>query len=105
VWIDGKPILSAEWEKTYPLPGSLVTMRIIPQGGGSGGKDVLRIVAMVGVLALAIGVSAFLPLFLPAFLAPLGTTIGTLGGIGVGIGGGLRINALISSPPQLEARR
>jgi hypothetical protein len=106
VWIDGRPIPQAEWETAAPDVGSLVTMRIIPQGGGGGGggKDVLRIVAMVGVMALAIGASILLPPLLPAFLAPLAPTLGALAGVGVMIGGSLRINALITRPQQLEVR-
>jgi hypothetical protein len=107
VWIDGKPILSAEWEQVYPLPGSLVTMRIIPQGSGNTGKDVLRIVAMVGVMALAIGASILLPPLLPAFLSGAAPAIGALAGIGVTIGGSTKILSLIpaTSSPQLIGDR
>ncbi len=96
VFIDGEYVEDAVWESTVPRPGQSVVVRAIPMGGGGGGdqgKDALRIVAMVGVLALAIAAP---------YLAPVGWgLVGAWTGVAltatISIVGSLAISALI--PP------
>jgi hypothetical protein len=104
VMIDDRPVEQTYWHLVKPKAGHVVTIRVIPQGSGAQGKDVLRIVGMVGVMALAIATAVFLPPLLPAFLGGAASTIGALAGIGVTIGGSLRITTLVSSPPRLEVQ-
>lgn len=53
VFIDDRLIHKAEWEFATPRAGQYVTVRAIPTGGGGGGKDALRIVAMIGIVVAA----------------------------------------------------
>lgn len=53
VFIDGRLIEKAEWGTWYVNPGQVVTAQMIPTGGNDGGKTVLRIVAMIGIVILA----------------------------------------------------
>ncbi len=54
VLIDDCVVEKAYWHVVKPKAHHLVSVRVIPEGGSSQGKDILRIVAMVGILALAI---------------------------------------------------
>lgn len=98
VCIDGDVIEDAYWETTVPAAGQLVTVRVVPQGGNNQSKDILRIVAMVGVLALAI--------VAPYAAGALGMTFLSAGmgaaflTAGIGLAGSLLVSALI--PPQQQ---
>ena len=50
VYVDDMPVERDRWETVYPRPGQLVTVRVIPAGGRSG-KNVLRIVLSLAVMA------------------------------------------------------
>ena len=47
VFIDGVLIEKAQWEYAVPHAGQSLTIRVIPMGGGEGGKSAIRIVAML----------------------------------------------------------
>jgi len=115
VFIDDRLILKAEWEFARPKAAQLVTVRVIPTGGGGGGKDALRIVAMIGVVVAAAftaggGLAATAGLFSGgAFGAVTGAGFGVGGlgsaaaGIGVSIFGALAVSALIPpAAPKLQ---
>jgi sulfur carrier protein ThiS len=55
VFINGRVIPRAIWEKHIPKSGEIVEARVcpIPRGGGGGGKDATRIVLTIAVIALA----------------------------------------------------
>lgn len=102
VFLDDCLVEKSYWHCVKPKANHLVSVRVIPEGGGQG-KDVLRIVAMVGVIALAIAA--------PYIAGALGSTLLSTG-IGaslltasVGIVGSLAVSALIPPPnadiPQL----
>jgi predicted phage tail protein len=88
------------WHSVRPRAGVKVAVRafIAPHGGGSGGgKDILRTVLIVAVLAAAL-----------AFGGPLGASIGLTGALAtsvgqavIGLGGMLLVNALV--PPRTNA--
>jgi sulfur carrier protein ThiS len=82
VFIDDRLILKAEWEYATPKAGQLVTARVIPTGGGGGGKDALRIVAQIGIMIAAMAASMVNPAF----------------GALVMIGGTFLVNGLIPHP-------
>lgn len=60
------------WRATRPKPGTFVTIRMVPQGGG-GSRDILRIVLLIAVLAIAVAIPYIGPLAL--FLGPLGVSL------------------------------
>jgi hypothetical protein len=100
VFLDDQLIESAYWHRVKPKAGHLVSVRVIPEGGGQG-KDVLRIVAMVGVIALAIAAPWAAGLAGSTLLAS-GTIGGALLTAGVGIVGSLAMSGPV---PALLPRR
>ena len=100
VFIDDQLISQAFWECTRPKPGHTVTVRVVPTGGGgSGSKNALRIVAMIGVLALSLAVPAFAPAGLGLTTAAGGLTLaGAFVATGISLAGSLLVNARIPPP-------
>jgi hypothetical protein len=111
VFLDDCLIEKAYWHLVKPKASHLVSVRVIPQGGGGQSKDILRIVAMVGVLALAIAA----PYLAPVGWGLVGAWTGAALTATIGIVGSLAINSFIPSPlprrglplplPQEEPRR
>lgn len=100
VFIDDRLILKAEWEYAIPRAGQLVTVRVIPTGGG-GGKDALRIVAMIGVVIAAAWTAggglaglSFLPEGLQMAFGS-GMAAAHVAGVGVSVFGSLHANTLL----------
>ncbi|MDD4926927.1 MAG: host specificity factor TipJ family phage tail protein [Methylotenera sp.] len=86
--VNGDPVLRADWDKR-PKYGDIVCFVTLPQGGGSGGSDVLRVVAMIAVIVFA-------PQFAPAFLtASVGAS--AAGAIMV-MAGTMLVNAILPPP-------
>jgi len=101
VFIDDRLIPSAEWQSTKPSAGQTLTVRVVPTGGQGGGKDALRIVAMIAVVALAVYTAGTsLPGSLAAFtgLSPAVSQAIVLSSIA--IVGQLAITALIPPAPR-----
>lgn len=99
VFINDRLIPSAEWEYARPTAGEFVTVRVIPTGGdgGGGGKDALRVVAMIAVVAAAAWVSGGASGLMTGMFA--GGTVGAaVAGAAVGIGLSLAMNAHIPAP-------
>lgn len=86
------------WDKIYPKPGAVISVRaFVPPHGGGSGKDMLRSVLLIAVAAAAL-----------IYAAPLGAALGLSGAFGasvgqaiIGIGGMLLVNALI--PPRTNS--
>ncbi|MBX9658567.1 MAG: hypothetical protein K2X00_08360 [Nitrospiraceae bacterium] len=95
VFIDDRLILKAEWEFATPKASQLVTVRVIPTGGGGGGKDALRIVAMIGVVAASIFTAGAAGAAVGSFLGVSAATGGALAGASVSIFGSLQANTLL----------
>lgn len=104
VFINGYKINKCVWHKVRPKPGTLVNIKVVPQGGG-GGKNPLST-----ILALAVFVAA--P-YLAASIAPslaAGATAGTLtigqslafAGLkaGITVVGMMAVNAIAPPPKQ-----
>ena len=95
VFINGRVIPKNIWEEHKPKTGELVEVRAfpIPHGGGGGGKDILRVVLMIAVIALSAGAGF-------GAVAALGLTGGWAVVVGavvtgiVGVAGMLAVNAL-----------
>lgn len=86
VFIDDRLIPQAEWQFARPEAGQLMTIRAIPtggEGGESGGKTALRILAQIAVAMAAVAATA---------------VGGPIAGAAVMILGNLAINGLIPSP-------
>jgi hypothetical protein len=89
------------WHRVRPKPGTTVTIRVVPHGGGGGDKNPLRTVLSIAVIAAAAfvsggGLGAVFASSGEAF-AILGTTGAAIAGAGIAVAGSLAINALI--PP------
>lgn len=98
VFIDGEYVKDAAWEYTVPRAGQSVVVRAVPMGGSEGGKDTARIVAMIGIMALAIAMPAMIgligvgaALFATTPFVGIGLTVAT------SIVGSLALNGLIPS--------
>ena len=50
----GEAVDPADWATTFPEQDSLITLVRLPEGGGNGGKTILRLVAMLAVVAFAV---------------------------------------------------
>ncbi len=92
VLIDDCVVEKAYWHVVKPKAHHFVSVRVIPEGGGNQGKDILRIVAMVGVLALAIAA----PYAAPVGWGLVGSWTGAALTAAVGIVGSMGPNTLIS---------
>lgn len=87
VTIDDVPVRDAVWERTYPQAGQRVIVRAIPRGGDQG-KQALRIVSMIAVVAAAIASPYALA---AAGVGGLFTASGSLTGLGAAVGAGTSI--------------
>jgi predicted phage tail protein len=97
-----------KWHLIKPKQGMIINVRVVPTGGGggSGGKNPLRTILMVAVMAAAIYFSGGLALSLLGTGASAGALSLTAGFISAGISviGNMVINALIPPPkPKLQS--
>lgn len=54
VWVDGRAVPRAKWRETIVREGQLVNFRIVPgKSGGGGGKNPMRMVMSIAVIAAA----------------------------------------------------
>ena len=83
------------WPTFTPTAGQLVTVGVVPTGGDGGGKDVLRIVALIAVSVVAMYAAG--PIATALGFAKDGIAASTIAAT-MTLGGALAINALI--PPQ-----
>lgn len=101
VFIDDRLIEPWQYPIIRPMAGERVFICIVPQGGDN--NKMLRSVAMIGVMILAI----YAPYLAPGLAAAMGPAGGAILTAGVGIAGALAVNALIppNTPdtPQLES--
>ena len=104
VFLDDQPVDRAYWTRVRPKPEIIVSIRLLPSGGGAA-----RIIAMVAVVVLAAvvtwGVGAMLAGAVAAgtISTTTATAIAGLAGAAVSIGGTLLVNMLLPPPvPQLS---
>ena len=91
--LNGIEVARDEWDSVYPVQSDVISVHVVPLGGGDG-KKILRLVAVVAVAIAAPGIGS-------AIAAKLGITssIGVAAvQAGVAIVGSLAINALIPPP-------
>lgn len=99
--IMGKDIPKEDWANVYPHAGTAVVIRVIPSGGGGGGKSIFRLILTIAVIALSVWVSggALSGVLGSSFAA--GTTGAAIAGGLTTLVGGLLINAII--PPSVPS--
>jgi sulfur carrier protein ThiS len=93
---NGSPVLRKQWSSTVIKDGDIVSFVYLPQGGGGGGSNPLKMILMIGMMAFA-------P-YLAGIVGPsMGIAAGSFGmsmlSAGIGFLGNALINALIP-PPQ-----
>lgn len=109
VFIDDIQIPKKNWHLVKPRGGRTVSIRIVPQGGGGGGKNPLRTILTIAVIAASFAFGAPLAGFLgvpEAGLTIAGATISasSIGGALITAIGGLLINAIAPvKPPKLNS--
>lgn len=94
VWIGGHYVPRAHWARVRPRAGTRLAIRMVPMGGGGGGKNPLRTVLSLALMAVMPSVSASLTGMLKLGEA---TFLGRAVTFGVGLAGQLALNAL--APP------
>jgi len=92
VWVNGEYVPQEAWATTWPLPGALIAIRVVPAGGV--GRIIGGIFLAVAMLAASVFVPPLFPFAAGSFGAML---VGGLAALSVGIVGTLILNALI--PP------
>ena len=100
VFVGDHYIPRENWHRVRPKPGTTVSIRVVPSGGGGGGKNPLRTILMIAVLvgAAAISGGALAGVFGAGTLLA-GSTGATIVAAGVGLVGSLLVNA-IAPPPR-----
>lgn len=98
VFLDGHKLLPENWNRTYPKAGTQLSVRMVPQGGG-GGKNPLRTVLTIAVMAAAPVIASGLASAMGATGAFMGISTARLLTAGVSLVGRLALNA-IAPPPK-----
>lgn len=96
---NGEPVDRADWATVHPKPDSIITIVRSPEAGGqNGGKQILRMVAMIAVIAIAAWIAPYATPYLMAMgmseavaTAVVVATVTTVGS--------LLVNALIPLQP------
>lgn len=106
VTIDGQPIFARYWRSVTPKAGRHVVIQLVPGKGGDSGKNPLKTVLTIAVIAAAFflgpGLGAALGISPTAGVATFGIAEGAMqaavGGFLITVVGTLAINALIPPP-------
>lgn len=108
ILVNDVPIPREDWETFYPVPGDQIKVLAVPTGRG-GGKDVLRVVLTMAVIAISWGAGAFPGIgYLTA--QPLGSLLhsaafvkyGTMAFSAAYMYGGMMLVNAICPPPKPE---
>lgn len=101
VWIGSYFVPRQNWRHVRPKAHAVLTVSLVPQGGGGGGKNPLRTILSIAVLAAG---AAFGPALGAALVGQAGATVAgftisaaSIGSAVIGIAGNLLVSAL--APP------
>lgn len=53
IWIGDQYIPRDNWRRVRPKAGAVITLRVVPQGGGGGGKNPMRTMLTIAVIVAA----------------------------------------------------
>lgn len=103
-WVDGRRVPVEIWGETTPHSGQVVVVKVLAfGGGGEGGKQTGRILAMVALLVIMVlTAGATAPLL--GITAEAGYSAGTIAAVNaagtavIGIAGNLAVNAIFPPP-------
>jgi hypothetical protein len=98
VFLDDWPVPPENWRHVRPKAGHTITLRVVPQGGGGGGKNPLRTVLSLAVLAASFAAPGLLPAGLAGQGVFGGLTVGGLVSAATALAGAPMVNAL--RPPR-----
>ena len=93
VYLNGDYIPQPEWERVKPKPGTQLSIRLVPMGGGGGGKSPLRTVMSIAIMA---GTAELGGMF--AGSSFMGFGLGKVFSAGLSLAGKLLLNALAPPP-------
>lgn len=96
IWVNDKYIDPGKWDSTFPAPGSVIDIRVVPAGkvGRTIGRIFVAIAAIVVTIAATVLLGPWAAGLGMSWLAP---AIGGLAGMAIGIVGNMAVNALF--PP------
>lgn len=104
IFINGDFVPRERWGITYPSPGDFVSIRVVPTGGGGGGKNPLRTVLTIAVIAASFAAAPLLGAAIQEAVffssLPFGVSLGgatAFAGALISLGGALIVNAI--APP------
>jgi hypothetical protein len=108
VWIDDREVPQEYWSQVRPREGHIVYVAVVPQGGGGGGKNLIRTIAFIAVAIIAISVAPQISgALVEAGALSAEAAAFTIGGVnivnagiaaGVSMIGNALVNALIPPP-------
>lgn len=94
VFIAGELIERYWWNRVRPKPGTVISVRLLPSGGGG-----WRLAAMIGIAVIAIGIVAIgAPFLVPFVGAGLAPVVAGLGAAAFTFGATMLLNRLIPPP-------
>lgn len=104
VFVDDLSVPQARWTEFVPRPGATVAAVVVPRGaeGESTGKSVLRVVALLAVVALTIFTFGT---FAPVGAGLTGQILAGVAAAAVGIAGQLAVNALLPPPQPIDGQQ
>jgi hypothetical protein len=99
IHIDGHYIPQENWARVYPKAGAIVSIRMVPMGGGGSGKSTLRTVLSIAIIAASpmIAGAVLGALSVSSTAVVLGVSGSQILSAGVSLLGRLALNAL--APP------
>lgn len=99
VWHNGRRVPSELWQYLIPRPGDQVVIRaVVHGGGGGGGNKVVRTVATIAIVALAVYTGGAAAAAFGGVGTFTGALVGTAVSAAIGIGGQFLVNALLPLP-------
>ncbi|MCE8042427.1 hypothetical protein HOP60_09705 [Halomonas daqingensis] len=105
VFVGDVMVPRSRWARVRPKPSAMVSIKVLPQGGGGGSKNPLRTIATIAVIAAASAVTGGAAAGLLGSNFVAGTIGASVLGAGVAAVGMLAVNAIAPvRPPSFDQR-